>query len=311
MHFLVAEVQQRRLDGLQRAAHVCLDHDVEGFLLARRHALEHVVELRRLLPLQLAVACLVLTVLGHFARPLLAFDHRKQVTGIRRAIEAQDLHRNTRSGFGDVLAVFIQHGAHAAILQPGQHNVALAQGAALDQQRSHRAAAFIQARLNHDALCGYVARCLQLKHFGLQQDGVQQVINAVAGVCRHFDKLGITAPVLGNHLAGRQFTLDAVGVGALLIHLVDGDNQGHLGSLGVLHGFFGLWHDTVIGGHHQNDDIRALRTAGAHGGKGRVPGGVEEGDHAVARFHVVGADVLGDTTRLTGSHLRLANVVEQ
>jgi hypothetical protein len=45
LHLVVAQVQQRRLQRLEGAAHVGLDHDVERLLLARGHALEHVVEL--------------------------------------------------------------------------------------------------------------------------------------------------------------------------------------------------------------------------------------------------------------------------
>ncbi len=39
--------------------------------------------------------------------------------------------------------------------------------------------------------------------------------------------------------------------------------------------------------------------------------GIQEGDHAVIGFYVVCTDVLGNTTRFTGSHFRRTNVVKQ
>jgi hypothetical protein len=51
---------------------------------------------------------------------------------------------------------------------------------------------------------------------------------------------------------------------------------GTFGGLGVIDGLDRLRHHRVIGGHHQNDDIRHLRTACPHRREGRVAGRVEE-----------------------------------
>src|SRR5690606_36036728 len=61
----------------------------------------------------------------------------------------------------------------------------------------------------------------------------------------------------------------------------------------------------------ENDDVGGLGTTGTHLGERGVTGGIEEGDHAAVGLHVVGTDVLGDATRLTGSHLGTTDVVEQ
>ena len=79
----------------------------------------------------------------------------------------------------------------------------------------------------------------------------------------------------------------------------------------MLDSFFGLRHDAIVGGNHQNHDVGSLGTAGTHGGKGRVTGGVQEGHHAAIGFYVVGTNVLSNTTSLTGSHLSATDVVEQ
>src|SRR5690606_6683459 len=51
--------------------------------------------------------------------------------------------------------------------------------------------------------------------------------------------------------------------------------------------------------------------AGTHRSKGRVTGGIEEGDHAAVGFHVGGTDVLGNATGFAGGNAGTADVVEQ
>ena len=72
-----------------------------------------------------------------------------------------------------------------------------------------------------------------------------------------------------------------------------------------------LGHDAVIGGDHQDGNIRHHGAAGTHGGKGLVARGVEEGDGAAVDLDGIGADVLGDAARLAGDDVGMANIVEQ
>ena len=69
-------------------------------------------------------------------------------------------------------------------------------------------------------------------------------------------------------------------------------------ALAWLMASIGLRHDAVVGRHHQHGHVGDLSAARTHGGKGRVAGGVEEGDIPVVDLHPVGADVLGDAARL-------------
>ena len=71
-----------------------------------------------------------------------------------------------------------------------------------------------------------------------------------------------------------------VGVGARLVDLVDRDDDRHLGLLGVVDGLDGLRHRAVVGGDDQDDDVRHLGAAGAHGGERLVAGRVQEDDVA-------------------------------
>ncbi len=79
----------------------------------------------------------------------------------------------------------------------------------------------------------------------------------------------------------------------------------------VIDGLHRLRHDAVVGGHHQDDDVGDLGSAGTHEGERLVARSIQEDHLTVSHIDVVGADVLGDPSRLAGSHLRLANGVEE
>ena len=73
-----------------------------------------------------------------------------------------------------------------------------------------------------------------------------------------------------------------------------------------------LRHDAVVGSDDDDNDVGHLGTTGAHSGKCLVARGIQEGDAAtVGQLHVIGTDVLGDTTSLTGNHVGVADVVQQ
>ena len=72
-----------------------------------------------------------------------------------------------------------------------------------------------------------------------------------------------------------------------------------------------LGHDAVLGGHHQNGDIRHHGAAGAHGGKGLMAGGIQKCDGLAIDLHLIGADVLGDAAGLAAGHVGVADIVQQ
>src|SRR5690606_31514949 len=120
-----------------------------------------------------------------------------------------------------------------------------------------------------------------------------------------------TTPLFRNDITRGQIILDTVRISVFLVDLVHCHNQRNTGGLGMLNSLFGLRHDAVIGRHYQDDDIRGLGTTGTHRGKRSVTGGIQEGHHATVSLHVVGTDMLGDTTGFAGSHLGTTDIVQQ
>ena len=156
-----------------------------------------------------------------------------------------------------------------------------------------------------------IDRCLEFQHFGLQQHLLEQGVDAHAGLGRHGHERRIATVFFGHNLFDHQLLLDAIGVGIGFVGLGDRHNHGNASGLGVLDGFLGLGHDSVVRRHHQNHDIGSLGTTGTHGGERLVTGGIQEGNHAARRLDVVGADVLRDAARFAGGDLRAPDVVEQ
>jgi len=185
------------------------------------------------------------------------------------------------------------------------------QGAFLDEHGAHGAAALVQLGLNNVAAGGLVGIGLEFHHLGLQGEKLEQFIETLVGLGGNLGADGVAAPFLGLQAELGELAHDAVGVGAGLVDLVDGHDDRHIGSAGVVDGLAGLLHDAVVGGHNQDDEVGDLGAAGAHGRESLVAGGVQEDDVAVLGLHMVGADVLGDAAGFAARHVRLADGVKQ
>ena len=74
----------------------------------------------------------------------------------------------------------------------------------------------------------------------------------------------------------------------------------------------GLRHDVIVGCHNDDGNIRHLGTTGTHGGKCFVTRRIKERNlTSVFQRHVISTDVLRNTARFTGNHIRLTDIVEQ
>ena len=151
----------------------------------------------------------------------------------------------------------------------------------------------------------------QLLQLGDQQDHVEQVVEAFVGLGGDVAVDRLASPVLGREAVGGELVANPVRLRALLVDLVDGDQDRHVGGAGVVDRLFGLRHDAVVGGDDDDGDVGDLGAAGAHRGEGGVAGRVEEGDRLLVVMDLVGADVLGDAPGLAGGDLGLADRVEQ
>ena len=74
----------------------------------------------------------------------------------------------------------------------------------------------------------------------------------------------------------------------------------------------GLRHDRIVRSDDDDCYIRHFRTTCTHRREGRVTRGIQERNVlTVLQFDVICTDVLGDTSGLTGNHIRVTDVVQQ
>ena len=73
----------------------------------------------------------------------------------------------------------------------------------------------------------------------------------------------------------------------------------------------GLRHHPVVRRHHQNGDIRDLRSPRTHGGERLMAGRVQERDDPAVLMDLVRADVLRDPSELLGNHVRSTDRVQE
>src|SRR5690606_32509406 len=311
LHVVRRQLLQRIAQRLRAAVHVGLDQHGQGRGARLAHLREDVVELRGLLLRELDVALAALPELRDLARLALVGHDEDVVAGGRRPGKTQhdDRHRRTRAF--DRLSLLVEHRADAAVFLAGEQHVADLEPPLADEHGRDGAAAPLETALDHDAGGRARVRRRQLEQLGLQQQRVEQLVDALAGMRRYVDEQRVAAPILWNDVLLRELVADAVGVRVLAVDLVDRDDERHLRGAGVLDRLDRLRHHAVVGGDHEHDDIRDLRAAGAHRGERRVAGRIEERDRPLRRLHVIRADVLRDAARLAGRDARAANVVEQ
>ena len=175
--FVVRQFVQRAFDGFDRTLNVGLDDDRQVFGFARFNLVEHLFHRRFGALDQLGVAFFLNAVVGDFLGLRFAFHHVEVVAGGRGALQTDDFDRSGRSGFENLVSVFVEHGADVSPFLAGNDDVADFQGAFLYQQSGNRTAAFFHFGLD-DGTAGLAGRIgFEVKNFRLQQDRFHQFVN--------------------------------------------------------------------------------------------------------------------------------------
>src|SRR5450830_2005994 len=170
LHFVVTQAVQGAVQRFEGTTDVRFEDDVERLLLCLAHVLEDVFQLAGVSASQFDFAELALTEQSHFTGFLLVRQHAHLVASVRGTVQAEDLDRDGRTGFLDLLAVLVEHGTYTAVVRTDQHHVALTQGAVLNQNGCNRATTFVETRLNHNTATWGRWRCFQFEYFSLQQN---------------------------------------------------------------------------------------------------------------------------------------------
>ena len=271
----LAEGVKQRFHG---ALDIGLDDELEERVLALGERVEDVLERGTLRGGKLLLALGFEALLGENLRFALALHDEEFIAGVGEAGEAEDLDRSGRRGLLDLLALVVDEGLYLAAVISADEGLADLEGAHADDDGGGGAAAGLDLRLDDGAARGGGGTGLELEDLGLEEDHLEEVIDPGAlerGDGTHDD---IAAPVLRDEALLLKLAFDLVDIGAGQIDFVDGDDDGDLRGAGVGQGLKRLRHGAVIGGDDEDDDVRDIGAAGAHGGECLVAGGVEESD---------------------------------
>ena len=160
------------------------------------------------------------------------------------------------------------------------------------------------------SLCTTVPCGTELQNFSLQEDGIQQVVQAFLLQGADVNKLSVSTPILWYQSQVGKLCLYTVGICLRLINLVYSHDDRYICILGVIDSFNSLGHNTVIGGNHQNNNISNLGTTSTHHGKSFVTRCIQEGNASLFCLYHVGTDVLGNSTELTFCYMGTADGVQ-
>src|SRR5690606_22970617 len=172
---------------------------------------------------------LALAIFRDLARLRLVGNHREAVASLRGSLQAEELDRHRRTGFLDLAALVVDQRAHAAPFVAGDQNVALAQGAGLDEHGRHRTASAVELGLDDHAFGGTVRIGLQLEQLGLQQDRLEELVDIEPLERRYLDLQDVAAHGLDKDLVLEQLGTYLLRIGLRLVDLVDGNDDRNTG----------------------------------------------------------------------------------
>ena len=130
---------------------------------------------------------------------------------------------------------------------------------------------------------GPVAHGLQLEEVGLEEDHLEELVDADLLLGGDLAGDDLAAELLDEDALLGELLLDALRVRVGLVDLVDGDDDRHLRGARVVDRLLRLRHDAVVGRDDEDDDVRRLGAARAHQRERLVARRVEEDDRAALR----------------------------
>ncbi|MPN31447.1 hypothetical protein SDC9_178921 [bioreactor metagenome] len=129
-------------------------------------------------------------------------------------------------------------------------DVAAMESALLDDDRRHRALAFVKVSLDDGAGRRGLGIGLELLHLGDDKQHLKKFVDVEPLFGRHIDHYRIAAPLFGDEAVIGKLLAHPLRLRLRLVHLVDGDDDGNARRLSVVERLYRLRFDPVIGGHH-------------------------------------------------------------
>ena len=301
---------QGGLEGLCRTLHVCLDDNLQLHDTTSIDGVVEVVQSNLAYALSILKTLQFLTFCRNRASSLFGVSYLEWVTSVGHGFHTKDFHGHTGSSFLNLFSTVVEDGTNTAGINTCNEGIACGKGSPLHNNGGHNTTSMVNTGFYNLSLCTTVPCGTELQNFSLQEDGIQQVLQAFLFQGTNVNKLSVSTPIFWNQSQVGKLGLYTVGICLGLVHLVYCNNDGNLGILGVIDSFDSLGHNTVIGGNHQNNNISNLGTTGTHHGKCFVTRCIQEGNASLVCFYHVGTDVLGNSTELTFCYTGTADGIQ-
>ena len=170
----------------------------------------------------------------------------------------------------------------------------------------------LDLRFNDGSTRGSGRRRSKLHYFRLQRHHFEEVINAGTFGRGNRGHNCFSTPILWRQVVFLQLLFHFVNVGRGKIDFIYRDHDFDMGrSFGVVNSLDRLWHNAVIGGDDQHDDVSHIGPTRPHGRECRVARRVDEGDPRSFVIDAVGANMLRDPASFARRNARLPNRVHQ
>ncbi len=257
---------QRVLEGLHGSGHVALEDEQELLALALLHLGHEVLEGTATgAPGVHRCALTGIALLRDLASDPVVVDDQEVVASAGSSRETEHHDGSARRCVADRVTVLVEHGPNSPVRGSGDDGVADVQRSALHQDGGNRASTAVEVSLDHQTLRILVGVGPQIQRgVGRQHDRLEELVDVQQRLGRDVDEHGVAAVLLRHQAVLGELTAHLRGVGVLLVDLVDGDHDRHVGRLCVVERLDRLRHDAVVGGHHENGDVgRLARRASA------------------------------------------------
>ena len=253
----------------------------------------------------------MLTTVSDLTRLLLSLQYIKCITGLRSTVQTEDQYRLGRTSLLHPLITLVEHRLDTSLMSSRQNDISHLQRTVLHQYGRYIATSLVQRRLDDRTNRTFFRIRFQIQQVGLQQYLLQQLLDTNTFLSGDLLTLVLTTPVFHQVIHIRQLLLDLLRVSMWLIDFINSENNRNTGSRSVINRLNRLRHHVIISGHDNNRDIRHLRATGTHSGKRLVTRSIQERDTAaILQLHVVGSDMLRDTTGLTGDYVRATDIIQ-
>ena len=308
----VLDLGQAVLDGLHGALNVGLEDQGKLLDLFLLDPVEEVVEGEAscgLVPL--LIDGHLLPQQGDLLGLLDGVHHLEGVSGGGNLLEAADLDGRHHLRLLEAFALVVEEGTNPSGGASGDEGVPEGENPLLNQDRGDGTPLGVELGLQNRSLGGNPGVALEFVNLCDQEDHVQEVLYADAFLRGDGHTDGVPAVLLDDDPVLDELLFDLEKVDVRLVDLVDGDDDGNAGGLGVVDGLDGLRLDPVVGGDDQDDQVGDVGAPEPELRERFVTGGVDEDDGLVLEEDLGGSDVLGDPSVFLGGHVGVADGVQK